>query len=495
MEKLKLFSLGGLVVYFAILLIVVIKTRKNKNIEDYFFAGRSLPFWALSITFIASWWGAGSAISTANLAYEDGLGAFWYYGVPVLISTALLFAFSKAIRRIGCYTQGIMLEQRYNKTSALLLSFMIFYFMTVTAASQMVVVGNFFEMYLGLNYTWAVLLGTGIVFIYSLFGGFRGVVITDIVQFIFLLIAVLCIFGVALYTAGGFSGITEAAVRAGKPEFTSFFSKFSNYLVYVITFGAAWMIQANVWQRISAARTENDARKMTFLSLGAYLPLYLMVVITGMAGLAIYTKLPAGGIVPAIIRDHMHPALGALMFVGICSAIMSTMDSLINTGALTLSVDFYQNQINPDANKKQLIFASQAATTIVTVIAILVALKVRSFLKVSWLAADIITTGAFIPLIAGFFWRRGTGTGAVASMLTGIVYCSYNLIHTLGINVPVISKPGSTGAVITGIILSLLAYIGGSLLSEPDYEKADGFIARAGFIKAPGIEGAVTENR
>ncbi|QSH41383.1 sodium:solute symporter family protein [Lentisphaerota bacterium ZTH] len=495
MENLKLFSLGGLIIYFAILLFVVIKTRKNKNIEDYFFAGRSLPFWALAITFIASWWGAGSAISTADLAFEDGLSAFWYYGVPVLISTTLILLFAKSIRRIGCYTQGTMLEQRYNKTSATLLSFMIFWFMTVTAASQMVVVGEFFKMYLNLDYSAAVLCGTAIVFIYSLFGGFRGVVITDIIQFIFLLIAALTIFGVALYTAGGFSGITQAASEAGKPEFMSFFSKASDYMAYVITFGAAWMIQANVWQRISAARTENDARKMTLLSLGAYLPLYLIVVVTGMAGLAIYKQLPAGGLVPAIIRDHMHPALGGLMFVGICSAIMSTMDSLINTGALTLSVDFYQNRICPGAEKKQLVLASQISTTVVTVIAILIALRVKSFLKISWLAADIITTGAFVPLVAGFFWRRGTGTGAVISMVTGIIYCSYNLIHTFGVKIPIMAEPGSTGSVITGIILSLMAYVGGSLLSAPEYTKADKFIAKAGFIKAPAVEGALSENR
>ena len=52
---LKTASLIGLVLYFAVLLLVVLKEKKNSDVEDYFFAGRSLPFWALSITFIASW--------------------------------------------------------------------------------------------------------------------------------------------------------------------------------------------------------------------------------------------------------------------------------------------------------------------------------------------------------------------------------------------------------------------------------------------------------
>ena len=59
MNTLQITSLIGLLVYFAVLLFAVSKDKANQNVLDYFFAGRSLPFWALSITFIASWWGAG----------------------------------------------------------------------------------------------------------------------------------------------------------------------------------------------------------------------------------------------------------------------------------------------------------------------------------------------------------------------------------------------------------------------------------------------------
>ena len=115
-----------------------------------------MPFWALSITFIASWWGAGSAISTADLAYSDGLGAFWYYGVPVLISTFLMILGAKAIRRVGYLTQGKMMGTRYSQGVAKILSVMILIFMTFSAASQMVGIGNFFGTYLGLDYELAV---------------------------------------------------------------------------------------------------------------------------------------------------------------------------------------------------------------------------------------------------------------------------------------------------------------------------------------------------
>lgn len=170
--------------------------------EDYFFAGRSLSFWALSITFIASWWGGGSALSTADLAFADGMGAFWYYGVPVLVATLLMGLGARAIRSVGYLTQGAMMEARYSRPVARLLALMILFFMLFSAASQMVAVGDFFGTFLGMGYEGGVLAGTLIVLVYSMFGGFRGVVLTDIIQFVLLLLSALAVFVVAMQECG-----------------------------------------------------------------------------------------------------------------------------------------------------------------------------------------------------------------------------------------------------------------------------------------------------
>lgn len=478
MTSLQIASLIGLLFYFAILLFAVSKDKKNSNVLDYFFAGRTLPFWALSITFIASWWGAGSAISTADLAYSDGLGAFWYYGVPVLLSTFLMIIGAKAVRRVGYLTQGKMMAARYSEGVSKILSVMILIFMTFSAASQMVGIGDFFGTYLGLDYELAVLAGTGIVLIYSLFGGFRGVVLTDIIQFVLLVLSAITVFVIAFTKSGGFSEISAAAVLAGKNDYMSLTSGASKYAVYVITFGCAWMIQANVWQRISAARSDKDARKMTVLSFFAYIPLYLIVVFTGMAGLVLFDVLPEGGVVTAIVMDYMPPLLGAVAFVGISAAIMSTMDSLINTGAMTLAIDL--NTRVQDENKK--LRFSRTATLIVAVAALLISLGIRSILEISWIASDVITTGVFVPLVAGFIWRRGNSKGAMASMIIGLGYCVYNLFIAVGVRLPSFWEAQSAEQVILGVALSAAVYITVSLCTKPEYEKADSFIAMANLL-------------
>ena len=475
MEKLRLFALIGLMVYFAVLLFAVTKEKKNENVLDYFFGGRTMPFWALSITFMASWWGAGSAISTADLAFEDGLGAFGYYGVPVLLSTFLMILGARGIRKVGYLTQGKMMEARYSGKTARVLAVMILIYMTFNAASQMVGIGSFFGTYLGFDYELAVILGTAIVLVYSMFGGFRGVVLTDIIQFVLLLFSALAVFVVAMKNAGGFSGIRAAAEAAGKPEFMDFFAGAPKYMMYVFTFGCSWMIQANVWQRISAARDDRDARKMAVMSFFAYIPLYLIVVFTGMAGMVLFDTMPTGGIVTTVVMEYMSPLLGAAAFVGISAAIMSTMDSLINTGAMTLSMDLF-----PQKDEKKSLAFSRTATLLVTGAALLISLRIRSILEISWIASDVITTGVFVPLILGFFWRRGNSAGAMASMVLGLIYCGYNLLISFGLNLPCFWTPQSTGQVLLGVALSIAAYVLGSLLTPPEYEKADGFRRAAG---------------
>ncbi|MFI3312438.1 MAG: sodium:solute symporter family protein [Eubacteriales bacterium] len=465
---LKLFSLIGLLVYFAVLLVAVLKEKKNHTVEDYFFAGRSLPFWALSITFIASWWGAGSALSTADLAFDDGLGAFWYYGVPVLISTLLLIFGAKTIRKVGFLTQGGMMSARYSPLVSKLLSVLILAFMTFNAASQMVGIGDFFGTYLGIQYEVAIVVGTLIVLAYSMFGGFRGVVLTDIIQFVLLLISAILVFVIAMVSAGGFSNIANVASDLGKGDFMDFGAGASKYMMYMVTFGCSWAIQANVWQRISATKNPKDGKNMAIMSFFAYIPLYLIVVFTGMAGIALYDTLPTGGIVSAIVVDYMPPIVGALVFIGISAAIMSTMDSLINTAAMTISMDLAPQ----DRAEEKKLSTSRWATLAVTAVALLISLEIRSILDVAWMASDILTTGAFVPLVMGFLWKRGNTKGALTSMIWGFLFCTYNLLITFGVPLPALWEQQSAVQVIVGVGTSLVLYVAVSLVTKPEPEKS-----------------------
>ncbi|RYM34219.1 sodium:solute symporter family protein [Brumimicrobium glaciale] len=472
-----------LVIYVLAMIIVGIWNRKSENSEDYFLASRKLPAWLLAITFIASWWGGGSAIDVVDHAHQNGLSSFWIYGVPVLVATALMLLFAKGIRNVGTISQPQLMNQRYNSKVALMLTIFIVIFMVLAATVQVIVMGRFFNAFFDMSYENGAILGTAIVLTYSLFGGFKGVVITDLLQFVFFLFTGIFLFYLAYTKAGGMEAVKSVAEINGKDGYTSFFNNVGDNLAYVITFGTSWMIQANVWQRISAAKKATDARKMMLFSFIAFIPLYLMVTYTGMFSSVFYETVPEGGIVPNMISEVSSPVLSAILFVGLSAAIMSTMDSLINTGALSLTVDIYQKYINPKVSPKKSVVIARLSTFLMALLALLIALRIQSVLKISWIGSDFLTTGAFIPLVLGFLWARGTSKAAVISMLFGIGFSTYNLIVALGVDLPIAWEVASAKQAIIGISISLILYVVISFFTKDDRDKSNRFIEKANILE------------
>ncbi len=452
------------------------RNRKSQNSEDYFLASRSLPSWLLAITFIASWWGGGSAIDLVDQAHGQGISTFWIYGVPVLIAVFLMFLFAGGIRRVGTISQSELAERRYDSRVAFMLTLFIIIFMTIGAAIQVIVVGRMFQSFFGVSYELAAIFGTLLVLFYSMFGGFRGVVMTDLLQFVFFLFSSVFLFCVAYSRSGGFEVVGELAATQGKGGYTDFMHNIGDNLAYVITFGTSWMIQANVWQRISAAHTPRSARGMMIISFLVFIPLYLIVTLTGMLTLPLYDSVPEGGIVPNIIHTLDFPMIEALLFIGLTSAIMSTMDSLFNAGSLSLTIDLYKRHIAPNKKPSTYVMIGRISTIVIGLLALLIGLKVDSILTISWIGADFLATGAFVPLVVGFIWRGGTSTAALSSMIFGLCFSLYNMLIALGADMPVGWEIASAEQALVGISASTVIYFSVSLLWKEDRNKANKFI-------------------
>ncbi len=472
-------SLILMALYVASILVVGITSRKSSSNDAYFLASRELPAWLLAITFIASWWGGGSAIDLVDHAHQNGMSSFWIYGVPVLIATGLMLLFAKRIRNIGTISQPQLMQERYNSTAGLLLTIFIIIFMVIAASVQVIVIGKFINTFYDISYETGAIIGTLIVLLYSLFGGFKGVVFTDFLQFIFFLITGGFLCYLTYNQSGGFEAMQANAIANNKLGYTSFFHNVADNMAYVITFGTSWMIQANIWQRISAAKNAIDAKKMMIYSFFAFIPLYLMVTYTGMFASTMYDTVPASGIVPDLIRNISNPFISAIMFVGLSAAIMSTMDSLINTGALSLTVDIYTKYINTEASPAQNVRIGRLSTFIIGALALIIALQIKSVLTISWIGSDFLTCGAFIPLVLGFVWARGTATAAIISMLFGLLFSTYNLLVALGVDLPVAWEIASAYQAIIGICISLFLYVSISLITKGDMKKSQNFIKKS----------------
>ena len=258
----KIWALVCLIIYFAVLLTLSLrKPKKEKESEeDFFLAGRSFSHWALSITFVASWFGGSSAVVSIDQAFEQGISAWWIIGSPSVLAAIVLVLFAKLIRNVGSISQRHIMEKRYGKTAGVLVSIIVIWYMITFAASQTVSLGKFFSSMFGTTYFTAILIGIVIVAIYSSIGGFRAVVITDNIQFYSFVLGLIILMVVAVSHADGFSNIFAIKDMPGRENHLDFFANFKTNFFYMLSFGLAWIISADAWQRLALRKMRKKRR-------------------------------------------------------------------------------------------------------------------------------------------------------------------------------------------------------------------------------------------
>jgi len=425
-----------LTVYFVLIVFVGLRfSRRMKSLVDFFLASRSLSALFIFVSLTASWFGATSILVTTDEALRVGLSAFWLVGLPA-VATVLIFALFLAapIRRLDILTLPDLVELRYGKTVRHLASFLIFWYMVVLASSQMVALGNFFSPFLGISYFWSLVLGTAVVLIYLLSGGLFSVVATDILQ-CFLLTAGIVGLALFLLKASPVGAVLEAARQAGKQEYFRFFFDLEKNFLVALSFTLAWIISPITWQRIQAAKTAKKAKQGLFGAAGALVVLYSLVVFIGVFSLPLFLdRRLSFPLISEIISTKTGKYLGGLLFIAVVSAILSTMDTAINTGALGLTRDIYLRIFSPRKEKDPAsVWASRVSTFLVAVLAFAVATRFQSILKTIGAASEIMAEGLFIPGLAMLFLKKKRplagglslafgGSFALASFLAGMKF-------------------------------------------------------------------------
>ncbi len=460
MKFILLVCLGG---YFVLLLgVSFVFTRRLKNLEDFFLASRALPASLVFLSLAASWIGATSLLVSVDEAYYNGVRSFWVMGAPAVL-TVLVFAVFLVfpIRQLRIVTLPDLVEMRYGSGVRHMASLLIVWYMVLLAASQMVALGNILKAILGTSYFWGLVLGTGIVLIYSVFGGFFSVAVTDGLQFLLLAVG---LGAVVFYLSGNvnFNEIPLLASQLRQDHYFSFFSGFQRNLLIVVSFACAWIVSPIVWQRIQAARSEKDAKQGLLAAAGFFFLIYGGLVFVGIGSLSIF---PSGELETPVLAGLMASKGGVylqvVLFIAIVAAIMSTMDTAINTGALSLTKDVYQ-RLFPGGGQLNIVFISRLSTVLIAVLSFLIATRMQSILQTLGLASEIITEGLFVPGIFMLFLRKKMPVAGFLSLSLGGLYSIGGFLCEIDF-LP-LSWPSWPYSVPYGIALSLLGFILGGAI-------------------------------
>jgi SSS family solute:Na+ symporter len=425
------------VAYLAVTIAIgLIAARRVKNSKDYLVAGRSLPLYMNVATVFATWFGAETVLAVSATFAKDGLNGIPGdpFGASVcLVLAALLFA--RLFYRMNLLTIGDFYKHRYGKGVEVLTSVAITASYLGWTSAQMTALGLVIHVLSGgmveLNH--AILIGAGVVLVYTIFGGMWSVAFTDLFQTIVILVGLSLVAVVVGDLAGGAGKVISQAAADGKFDMFPADMDAAAYWAmagafFAFAFGS--IPQQDVFQRMTSAKDEKTAVRGTVLGGLIYFCFAFVPIYIGYAALVAEPSLKElfesedarqiQRILPDLVLGKM-PVWAQVMFFGaLLSAILSTASGAL----LAPTAIFTENVLRPfvpHMGDRQFLLTLRILLVTFCACALLFALNSKSTMyEMVQNAYNVTLVGAFIPLLAGAWWKRATTQGALAAIVFGV---------------------------------------------------------------------------
>ncbi len=467
-------------IYILAILIVAWQTGKHKHkagkfMEEYFIGSRSMGGLVLAMTLISSYVGASSFIGGPGVAYNLGLS--WVFlaciQVPTAFFTLGILGKKLAIisRKINGVTITDYLRARYESNLVIVLaSLMMLIFFIGTIVAQFVGGARLFESVTGLSYNFGLILFTAVVIIYTTFGGFRAVTITDAIQGIVMLLATGLLFFIILEKGNGMENIMQSILKTNPnlltPDSNGAVSKpFILSFWMLVGVGVLGLPVTEV--RCMGFKDSKAMHRAMIIGTSIVGILMLGMHLVGVMGAAVEPGVEVGDkIIPILAIKNMHPILAGVFIAGPLAAIMSSVDSLLIMSSAAIVKDLYINYIdkNPSESKiKKLSFATSLLLGIIVFILALNPPKLLVWINLFALAGQ--EAAFFCPILLGLYWKRANATGAAVSMIFSVVFYLYTVIMNI--------KIMNMHQIVPTIIFSILLFTIGSYFGKPNSEKVN----------------------
>jgi SSS family solute:Na+ symporter len=422
------------VAIFAVAFSMTRREATRSSPANYFLAGRNTGWFVIGASLFASNIGSEHLIGLAGTAAAGGVAVGQFELLASLILLLLGWVFVPFYISSGVFTMPEFLERRYNATARWYLAVISIVGYVLTKISVTIAAGGIvFEVLMGLNFwtgAFVVVVATGL---YTVFGGLRAVLYTDMVQMLVLVGGAIAVTLIGLDAVGGWQAMYKIAGR----EFFDLWKPMSHpdFPWTGILFGAPilgvwyWCTDQFIVQRVLAASNPDTARRATiFAGFLKLLPLFIFV----MPGVVAFTLAQSGALelgspdeaLPALIATVLPAGLRGLVLAGLLAALMSSLSSVFNSCSTLITWDIYK-KLRPDAGEKKLVLVGQLSTAALVVLGLLWIPMIQ--LISGQLYQYLQSVQAYIspPIAAvfllGVFWRRVNSYGALASLATGFV--------------------------------------------------------------------------
>ncbi|MCU7373140.1 sodium:solute symporter family protein [Paucibacter sp. O1-1] len=416
----------------------LLAARRVHNAKDYLVAGRSLPLYMNVATVFATWFGAETVLAVSATFAMDGLSGI--PGDPFGASAALFLAallFARLFYRLNLLTIGDFYKKRYGKGVEVLTSIAITLSYLGWTSAQMTALGLVIHILSGgaIELNHAILGGAAIVMVYTMFGGMWSVAFTDLFQTVIIIIGLSLVAYMVGDLAGGVGPVVSHAIEAGKLNLIP--PEADGAMIWAIAAGFLTVAfgsvpQQDVFQRMTSAKDEKTAVRGTMIGASVYLLFAAVPIYIAYSALVMDPNLAqlfgsedgraVQRILPDLILNKMPVWVQVMFFGALLSAILSTASGTL----LAPTATFTENVLKPFAphmSDRQFLLTLRIVLVTFTLGALLFALNSRSTMyEMVQNAYKVTLVAAFVPLVAGAFWKRASTQGAFCSILLGLLF-------------------------------------------------------------------------
>ena len=422
------FDTGILFAYLALMVgLGIYAQRRQKNIEDYFVAGRRMGPMTIACLWLAAWIGGAAVVGTSSRVHEFGVTGIWYVLAQAI--GCLLFGLFMARRvkqlgdRHGHLTYPDFIEQHYDSRTRVVATITTVLAFTAYSAGQLAAAAAILQVLLGWDYNAALLLAGAIVILYTAIGGYLAVTYTDWVQVALLLLGVVVVgIPVAISQAGSW---TEMQAALPTTHYDLGAQGWGRIAALVVSMVLSFFVGMDSFSRCFAARDPAAARTGTLLTIFMILPLAVAATWLGLACAVLYPgHAGSTGILTAFVLDFFPVGLKGLMVIAILSAIMSTADICILTASANYALDIHQRYIRPDIAPRAMLRLGTLASLGAGGLAMLMAWKMRDIIDILQLGFTINSAALFLPTIAAIYWNHvpaGAAFWSISASLATVI--------------------------------------------------------------------------
>lgn len=417
--------------------------RKVKTDADYAIAGRRLPGWAAALSERATGESSWALLGLPGAAYATGLTEIWTaIGCVVGIITAWV-AIAWRLRdeaerfQVNTFTEYIARRHgALEKWIRIAGSFTIVFFFFFYVGAQFLGGGKTLHTMFAIDPRWGMLITAMIIIPYTVYGGFRSVVYTDVIQALVMITALVIGPIVGIFTLANASdifasSIPQALAKAGA-GYNSLVGATSGFAAGIVIMGGfSWFFgylggQPQLSMRFMAIRDSEHAKKGRNIGIVWTLAAYIGALSIGWLGLALFGP---GGledpeyVMPAVMLRIFPPAIAAVLITGAIAAMISTADSLLILSATELSENLLKRRKASGSGGQSLVRLRvvTAALAIIALIAAYLSPSTLIYTLVGYVWAGIGGTFSIVILLT-LFWPRFHSKAALITIISGMVF-------------------------------------------------------------------------